>query len=205
MSFTIELFAEAFPKADPKNIERFYQPLADAMEEFEIDTPQRQAMFLAQCCHESAYFRAVSENLNYSADGLRRVFPKYFRDVDPNAYARKPEKIANRVYANRMGNGNEASGDGWRFRGRGLIQLTGKNNYIACGEGLEMDLLEDPSYLETPEGAARSAAWFWWNNDLNQFADKDDIVTCTKRINGGTIGLDDRRALWTRALSYFKD
>jgi putative chitinase len=175
------------------------------MEEFEINTKQRQAMFLAQCAHESGHFRLVSENLNYSADGLRRVFPKYFRDVDANDYHRQPEKIANRVYSSRMGNGDEASGDGWRFRGRGLIQLTGKSNYIACSEDLEVDLLENPDYLLTPEGAARSAAWFWWQNDLNDYADKGDIVGCSKRVNGGTIGLEDRKELYESAMEVFND
>jgi putative chitinase len=187
------------------NANKYAEPLNEAMWEFDIVTNKQKAMFLAQCCHESGHFRAVSENLNYSADGLRRVFPKYFRTVDPNAYHRKPEKIASLVYANRMGNGSEASGDGWRFRGRGLIQLTGKNNYMACGEDLEVDLIAQPEYLETPEGAARSAAWFWWQNDLNLLADKGDIKACTRRINGGFIGLADRIELYEAALEVFGD
>ena len=130
-------------------------------------------------------------------------FPKYFRDVDPNDYAKQPEKIANRVYGGRMGNGDEESGDGYRFRGRGLIQLTGKSNYIACSEDLEVDLIENPDYLITPEGAARSAAWFWSANDLNKYADADDIVGCTKRVNGGTIGLEERTELYEEAKALF--
>lgn len=203
MILSKEQFFEAFADCNKKDLERFYQPLADAMDEFEIDSPQRMSMFLAQCCHESGHFRLVTENLNYSIDGLRKIFPKYFRDVNPANYARKPEKIANRVYGGRMGNGPESSGDGWRFRGRGLIQLTGKNNYVACSEGLETDLLKNPEYLETPEGAARSAAWFWWNNDLNDWADKNDIVTCTRRINGGKIGLAERKELWEHSFEVF--
>lgn len=199
---TIEQLAEALPAVKDENIELFYEPLVAAMEEFGIDSPARMAGFLAQCAHESANFSAVRENLNYSADGLNKVFPKYFRNAGRNAqeYHRQPEKIANVVYANRMGNGDEDSGDGWRFRGRGLIQLTGRNNYTLCGNDLEVDLTEEPEYLETPEGAARSAAWFWWKNNLNAFADKNDIVGMTKRINGGTIGLEDRKKHYFHAL-----
>ena len=202
MAITAELLQEAFDLEDG-TAEKYIDALNAAMEEFEIDTSQRRAMFLAQCCHESGHFRAVSENLNYKAESLSRVFPKYFRDVDPNDYAKQPEKIANRVYGGRMGNGDEASGDGYRFRGRGLIQLTGKSNYIACSEDLEVDLIENPDYLTTPEGAARSAAWFWSANDLNKYADADDIVGCTKRVNGGTIGLEERTELYEEAKALF--
>ena len=199
---TADQLVEAF-ELSPANAAKYVDALNEAMWEFEIVTNQQKAMFLAQCCHESGHFRAVSENLNYSSDGLKRVFPKYFRTVDPAGYNRKPEKIANRVYASRMGNGDEASGDGWRFRGRGLIQLTGKNNYMSCGDDLEVDLLAHPEYLESPEGAARSAAWFWWQNDLNILADRGDIKACTKKINGGYIGLDDRVELYEGALEVF--
>ena len=202
MAITAELLQEAFDLEDgtaEKYIDAFFAATAAT----EIYTSQRRAMFLAQCCHESGHFRAVSENLNYKADSLTRVFPKYFRDVDPNDYAKQPEKIANRVYGGRMGNGDEESGDGYRFRGRGLIQLTGKSNYIACSEDLEVDLIENPDYLITPEGAARSAAWFWSANDLNKYADADDIVGCTKRVNGGTIGLEERTELYDEAKALF--
>ena len=202
MAITAELLQEAFDLEDG-TAEKYIDALNAAMDEFEINTSQRRAMFLAQCCHESGHFRAVSENLNYKADSLTRVFPKYFRDVDPNDYAKQPEKIANRVYGGRMGNGDEESGDGYRFRGRGLIQLTGKSNYIACSEDLEVDLIENPDYLITPEGAARSAAWFWSANDLNKYADSDDIVGCTKRVNGGTIGLEERTELYDEAKALF--
>ena len=158
-------------------------------------------MFLAQVAHESGNFSAVSENLNYRAETLSKVFPKYFRDRDPNDYAKQPEKIANLVYGSRMGNGDEDSGDGYRYRGRGLIQLTGKNNYDACGDKLDVDLTENPDYLTTPEGAVRSAAWFWGTHHLNEVADAGDILKCTKKINGGTIGLEDRTKHYEHALS----
>ena len=183
---------QIFSQSDASDIDEICGPLNAAMSEFHITSPREQAMFLAQCGHESGGFSVVQENLNYKAETLVKVFPKYFRDVDPNDYAKQPEKIANRVYSNRMGNGDEASGDGYRYRGRGLIQLTGKDNYNACAAALKIDLHEDPDYLETAEGAARSAAWFWVHNGLNKYADDDDIVGCTKRVNGGTIGLEER-------------
>ena len=204
MSISRNQFANAlYEDTSDSDIDKVYPAFAAAMEEFEIVTPQQVAMFLAQCAHESNYFTQVTENLNYSADGLNKIFPKYFRNAgrDANQFHRQPEKIANIVYANRMGNGDTASGDGWRFRGRGYIQLTGKNNYIACGDDLEVDLVNNPDYLLTPEGAARSAAWFWWQNDLNIFADRNDIVGCTRRVNGGTIGLEHRKEIWEEVLS----
>lgn len=185
------------------NADKYHAALDAAMEEFSINTPQRQAMFLAQVMHESGKLAFVTENLNYKAASLDAVFPKYFKNAgrDATEYERQPEKIANVVYASRMGNGDTASGDGYRFRGRGLIQLTGKDNYRACSEGLGQDLVDDPSYLETPEGACRSAAWFWDKNNLNESADAGDILTNTKRINGGTIGLDDRKHHYEAALA----
>ena len=188
-----EQLHQIFHQADPCDLEEICGPLNAAMEEFGIDTPARQAMFLAQCGHESGNFAHVEENLNYKAEGLNKIFKKYFPTLEEAmAYARQPERIANKVYANRMGNGDEASGDGYRYRGRGLIQLTGKDNYDACARALNVDLHGQPDYLETAEGASRSAAWFWSHNNLNRFADADDIVGCTKRVNGGTIGLEDR-------------
>ena len=200
-----EKFWDAFEDCDEKTIDSCLEPLNAAMEEFEINTPERMAMFLAQCCHESNYFRVTKENLNYSAEGLNKIFPKYFVRAgrDATEYAKKPEEIANIVYANRMGNGDEESGDGWRHCGRGFIQLTGKSNYEECGEALDVDLAEDPLWLTTLEGAARSAAWFWHKNGLNKYADANDIVGCTKRINGGTIGLEHRKELWEVALEVF--
>lgn len=167
----------------------------------EINTSLRLCHFLAQIIHESGHFKYKSENLNYSAKALRSVFGKYFKtDAIANEYARKPEKIANRVYANRMGNGDEASGDGWKYRGRGLIQLTGKCNYDACGKAVGLDLLGNPDLLtESAEASVLAACWFWNKNGLNQFADKDDITTITKRINGGTNGLEDRKSNLSKA------
>jgi putative chitinase len=180
-----------------KNISDWYNALIDVLPKYDITTPTRVAAFLAQCAHESNQFNVLKENLNYKWESLRRVFPKYFpTDELAKQYASKPNKqeaIANRVYANRMGNGPESSGDGWRYCGRGLIQLTGKNNYQAFADSIEMDISEVPDYLGTFEGAVQSACWFWDKNNLNEYADAGDIVTMTKRINGGTIGLEDRK------------
>lgn len=164
------------------------------MARFNISTPMRQAMFLSQIAHESGGFRHVSENLNYSASALRRVFGKYFpTDEMAYEYARKPEKIANRVYANRMGNGNEASGDGWKYRGRGLIQLTGKDNYLSFSLAADNNSFIDPGLLTEPEYAAMSAGWYWQDNGLNVLADTGDVRAVTRRINGGYNGLADRQ------------
>jgi len=162
------------------------------------------AAFLAQCAHESGGFVFLKENLNYKAASLRRVFPKYFPDdVTAARYAGKGEMIANRVYANRMGNGDEASGDGFRYCGRGLIQLTGKNNYTFFAGSLDIPVEEASEYLQTFEGAVQSACFFWEQNKLNQWADAGDILTLTKRINGGTIGLEDRIKHYEHALHIF--
>jgi len=161
----------------------------------------RAAHFFAQTAHESGNFKAFSENLNYSAQGLRGIFGKYFpTQAMADAYARKPEKIANRVYANRMGNGDEASGDGWRYRGRGLIQLTGKDNYTFFAGSLGIPVEEAADYLSTFEGAAQSACFFWEQNKLNRFADANDVKGLTRAINGGFIGLEDRIKHTTHAL-----
>jgi len=198
---SLDQLKEIFPQAKEENLEKFSDALNEAMNEFEVNSLAREAMFLAQVGHESGMFSAVSENLNYKAETLSKVFPKYFRDVNPEDFAKQPEKIANRVYASRMGNGDEASGDGYRFRGRGLVQLTGKSNYEACGQALNKDLVSDSDYLATPEGAARSAGWFWQQNGCNEVADSGDIERCTKIINGGTIGLEERTAHWEKAKS----
>jgi putative chitinase len=165
------------------------------VDKFKIDTSLRLAHFLAQCGHESAGFKAIQENLNYSADGLNKVFGKYFRTVSAAAYARQPEKIASRVYAERMGNGNEASKDGWKYRGRGYIQLTGKANYMAFDKVVDEDVVANPD-LVASKYALLSAAWFWNSRSLNLLSDKgatDTVVTeITKKINGGIIGLPDR-------------
>lgn len=182
-------------------VAEWYEALEQLLPDYDINTPQRVAAFIAQCAHESGGFKAIKENLNYRAVTLRKVFPKYFPNDDiANAYAGKPEMIANRVYGSRMGNGDEHSGDGFRYCGRGLIQLTGHDNYQAFADSLEMEVTDVPDYLATFEGAAQSACWFWEKNNLNQFADAGDILTMTKRINGGTIGLEDRQQHYQHAL-----
>lgn len=171
------------------------------LEDYDINTPKRIAAFIAQCSHESGGFVFLTENLNYSASGLMKIFPKYFPDeATAKAYARQPEKIANRVYRNRMGNGDEASGMGYQFRGRGLLQLTGRDNYFWFGSSIGLTPEQAAEYLETFEGAAQSACWFWSENNLNKFADAGDILGMTKKINGGTIGLEDRKKHYEHAL-----
>lgn len=192
-----------FEDTDEEIIDAFVEPLNKAMEHFEINNTNRIAMFLAQIGHESAGLSATKENLNYKAATLSKIFPKYFHDRNPEDYAHKPEKIANLVYGNRMGNGPEESGDGYRYRGRGLIQLTGHDNYKSFSNSLGIPLEEAVTYLETPEGAAMSAAWFWNSRHLNAVADAGDITKSTKLINGGTIGLQERTELYEEALEIF--
>ena len=185
-------------------LDGWYEALSNVLPEYEINTSERVAAFLAQCTHESGGFKRLKENLNYKWESLRRVFPKYFpTDELAQEYAHKQEQIANRVYGSRMGNGDESSGDGFRYCGRGLIQLTGKNNYTKFAESIGMAVEEVPSLLETFEGAVKSACWFWKTNNLNQYADVGDILTMTKRINGGTIGLEDRIKHYNHALEVF--
>ena len=185
-------------------LEHWAEALNKILPDYDITTPQRVAAFIAQSAHESGGFTALHENLNYRAVTLRKVFPKYFPTDEMAAqYAQQPERIANRVYGNRMGNGDEASGDGFRYCGRGLIQLTGKSNYQAFADSLQMPVEEVPAFLATFEGAIQSACWFWESNNLNQYADSGDILTMTKRINGGTIGLADRQAHYNHALEVF--
>lgn len=189
---TLEILRGIAPHTKADILADWIEPLEDACEVYEINTPSRLACFLAQTAHESGGFKAIRENLNYSAQSLTRVFPKYFNAALAAKYERKPEMIANRVYANRMGNGSEESGDGFTYRGRGLIQLTGKNNYTRFAADFGMTLDEAVEYLETYDGAAMSAGWFWDANKLNDIADREDMLLLTKRINGGTIGLQDR-------------
>ena len=202
----MELTKEQLKQLLPKNpyIDYWYNALSQLLPDYEINTPKRIAAFIAQCSHESGGFTALEENLNYKAATLRKIFPKYFpTDEIANQFASLPNKqqaIANKVYANRMGNGDEASGDGFKYKGRGLIQLTGKDNYTFFAGSLGISLEEAAEYMHTFEGAAQSACWFWENNNLNQWADKGDILTLTKRINGGTIGLEDRIKHYEHAL-----
>jgi putative chitinase len=171
----------------------WHEALDQLLGDYGIDTPHRVAHFVAQCAHESGGFKFIRENLNYSAFGLNNTFRKYFPTLESaRPYERRPEMIANRVYANRMGNGDEASGDGWRYCGRGLIQLTGKDNYTFFAGSLGIPVEEAADYLATFEGAAQSACFFWEQNKLNRFADANDVKGLTRAINGGQIGLEDR-------------
>lgn len=203
---TIEVLQAICPKTKKTILNQYVEPLNIVADYYEMfDNVKRIAAFLAQIAHESGGFNFVIENLNYSADGLRRTFPRYFPTQElASQYARQPERIANRVYANRMKNGDEASGDGFKFRGRGLIQLTGRDNYTRFSEALGITLDETVQYLETPNGAVVSAGWFWDNNKLNVYCDKDDFVGLTKRINGGTNGLEDRKHHYHLALEKLK-
>lgn len=180
---------------DPK----WEEPLQAAFDKYDISNVKRQAAFLGQCAHESGNFKTLEENLHYSANALMRVWPSRFPDMDTaNKFANNPEKIANKVYAGRMGNMED--GEGWKYHGRGLIQLTGKDNYKNCGNSLGFDLLSSPEKLLEPQYAALSAGWFWSKHGLNELADAQEHGMITKRINGGTLGLDDRIAKTTKAL-----
>lgn len=191
-----------FPKLS--NASALVDLLNQTFEKFQINTPLRKAAFLAQCGHESVGFTAFSENLNYSADGLRATFPKYFNDAQSRLYARQPEKIANRVYANRMGNGNEQSGDGWKYFGRGAIQITGHDNYAACMKAIGVT---EPARLAELPYAILSAGWFWQINNVNKYADAGDIDGVSDVINrgkktekyGDAIGFADRAKIFELA------
>lgn len=200
---TAEQFSILFPRA------KDHQGWVDCMNavflKYDINTPQRIAAFLAQCGHESGGWTVFEENLNYSAKGLLSVFKKYFpNETVANQYARKPQMIANRVYAGRMGNGSPESGDGWKYRGRGPIQLTGKNNYTKFAQSMFdnwQDIVDNPDLVsQDKQIALMSAIWFWNTNNLNQYADVGDIKTMTKKINGGFIGLDDRIKHYNEAM-----
>lgn len=175
----------------------------EILPKYEINTPNRIAGFFAQCGHESMNFTALSENLNYRAETLEKLFSKYFSKAGRNAadYAKQPEKIANVIYANRMGNGDTASGEGYLFRGRGVIQLTGKDNYSAFASSIKMSLPDVIDYVQTKKGALESACWYWNSRKLNMACDEGDIVKMTKLVNGGTIGLEDRRKHYEQALA----
>jgi putative chitinase len=205
LNITADILLKISPSCPAAVAGRLAPGLAAAMARHSIDTPLRAAHFLAQCAHESAGFTRMEENLNYSRLRLPAVFPKYYRDrALDDAHARHPEQIANHVYASRLGNGPEASGDGWKYRGRGLIQLTGRLNYARFSKATGWDAEGDPSLLVAPEGAAESAAGVWADRGVNKAADADDIVAVTKLVNGGTTGLVDRRCLTARAKAALK-
>ena len=191
--FTPEKLAQCSARnTDPAAL---FDALSAVLPRYEINTVDRVAAFLAQCGHESADFTVLRENLNYSAKGLHATWPTRFISEDAAVpYNRNPEAIANKVYSSRLGNGDEASGDGWLYRGRGAIQLTGKANYETFAESLGRTLEETVAYTETLAGAVESAAFFWNRNNLNTLADERNITAMTKKINGGTLGLEERKA-----------
>jgi len=203
--FTKEMLAAMVNNSE---IDEWFDAIERILPDHGIDTPERVAGFIAQCAHESGDFKRLEENLNYSEKALNSVFGRYFGEGKRNAaeYARNPEKIANYVYMDEFRSkggalGNTQPGDGWRFRGRGLKQLTGRNNYTAFAKDIKISAEKAAEYLETKKGAVHSACWFWKKNNLNRFADANDIVGMTKKINGGTIGLEDRTARYEKAMA----
>ena len=181
---------------------KWLDPINQALKKYALDSNRRIAAFIGQCQHESGNFKFVKENLNYSAESLMKTWPSRFPDLDTaNQYAHNQEKIANKVYAGRMGNTED--GDGFKYIGRGVIQITGKDNYKNCGEALGLDLLDNPDLISEPTGAVLSAGWFWNKHGLNGFADRNDCRGATVRINGGTIGLEEREEIYKEALELF--
>ena len=209
MSFEFDFTLDKLKNCIHKNREPelWYNAMCQYLPQFGITTPARVAGFVAQCQHESLDFTILTENLNYGAKGLRGLFGKYFpTDELALQYQRKPEMIANRIYANRMANGPESSGDGWKYRGRGILQITGRANYTQCSKDLFGDttLADNPDLVRTPEYSIITACWFWYKNVLNPICDSGDIVLLSKKINGGTIGLDDRIKHWNHCLDVFE-
>ena len=211
MSFKFDFTRDHLAKIIPGNkvVDAWFDALVDIMPKYGITTERRVAHFLSQCAHESNNFRSLEENLNYSAKALRAVFGRYFgaapkRDADE--YHRNPEMIANYVYMDEYRKykmGNTEDGDGWRFRGRGLKQLTGRENYTRFGATVDMTAEQAAEYVATEKGAVESACWFWDANNLNSIADTDDVVKMTKKINGGNIGLESRQKRYTKAMEVF--
>lgn len=200
----IELLQLVCPKTKKTTLLKYIEPLNDVCSYYDIfENKNRTAAFIAQLAHESGCFTTIIENLNYSAKGLMTTFKKYFpNETIARQYERQPEKIANYVYANRMKNGPEISGDGFKFRGRGLIQLTGRDNYTQFSEGLDISLDETITYLETPAGATSVSGWYWDKNNLNAYCDSGDFIQLTKKINGGINGLTDRLQKYEIALQH---
>ena len=209
MSF--ELKKEHLAKLIPGNndVDAWHAALVDVLPKYGITTERRMAHFISQCAHESNNFRSLEENLNYSEKSLLAVFGRYFGSAPKRSaaeYARKPEMIANYVYQDEFRSskmGNTKAGDGWLFRGRGLKQLTGRDNYTRFGKSVDKTAEEAANYVATPKGAVESACWFWGANNLNAIADTDDVTKMTKKINGGNIGLADRQARYTKAMEVF--
>lgn len=202
MKLTVEQFKQIFPAN--QHADEWVTALNAVLPRYEITSAIRIAVFLAQCGHESGGFNRLVENLNYSADRLLKVFPKYFTIAQAHQYARQQEAIANRVYANRMGNGNEDSGDGWRYRGHGLLQLTGKDNHQGFAKSIGKTIQEAAAYMLTPAGAVESACYYWRIRNINAPADTDGVEDETRRINGGANGLTERKALTAKALKILR-
>lgn len=198
-NFTPQKFNHILTNAPNK--EDWYSAIYQILPDWDITSIPRVAGFMAQTIHESGNYSRFQENLNYSSDRLLQVFPKYFKNLNPRDYHRQPEKIANLVYANRMGNGPPESGDGWKFRGTGLIQITGRYNYEEFAKSVNMTLEEAIDYIATFQGAVESACWFWKTNNINFYCDNYDILGMTKRINGGTNGLEHREYEFNRILN----
>lgn len=194
MIITAQQLSKVFP--NNKNTQTLADILNKYMPKYNINTKDRIDGFLAECGHESNGFTVFVENLNYSADGLVKTFPKYFDAITSKKYARQPEKIANKVYANRLGNGSEISGDGWLYRGRGCIQITGKSQYQAYSIAIGKTLSETVAFMSTTEGAIASGLWWWFHNGLNEIADTKNVITMTKKINGGLNGIVERQDLY---------
>lgn len=183
---------------------KWLEPLEETFHRYEINTPARQAAFIGQCAHESANFTKLEENMNYSAEGLMKTWPSRFPTKEAALpYHRNPEKIANKVYGGRMGNGTEETGEGWLYHGRGIIQLTGKDNYTMAGTALQQDFIHSPDLVLAPRRSALTAGWYWNKRQLNKEADAKDYLNMTKKINGGVIGLDDRVAHIEHAQAVF--
>jgi putative chitinase len=203
MSFQFNFTQDQLQQFLPNNqhVPHWYEALAKILPDYDITTPQRVASFLGETYVESAAYTAIQENLNYRPETLMKTWPSHFPTQDiANQYGHHPEQIANRAYAGRMGNGPEESGDGWKFCGRGLIQLTGRANYTAFAQSLSMNVDDVPDFLQTFEGCVQSACWFWESNNLNQYADQGAIDHESRIVNGGTLGLQERRAAYERAL-----
>ena len=203
MKITQDQFAQMSSVKDPTQQVQWVESINNICPKYGIDTPARMEMFMAQCAHESDGFTALVENLNYNTNALQTIFKKYFNSKQAAVYARQPEKIANIVYANRMGNGPTESGDGWKFRGRGVLQITGKNNYSKFATHLMLSLDDTVAYLGTKDGAIEGACWFFKVNNLLHACDAKDVLAATKIINGGTIGKDDRVARYKKAEHLF--
>lgn len=197
---TIDQIKQICPRN--KNVEQLTQSLNDVLPKYDINTRDRIAYFISQTIHESAQYTILVEGLNYSAQGLMKTWPKRFPSLAvATPYARNQEKIANKVYADRMGNGSESSGDGWKYRGRGAIMLTGKDNYSRFAKSIDKSLDETVAYCTTIEGSLAAGCWFWTVNKLNRFADSADFTGLTKAINGGIIGINERKEIYASAIS----